>query len=305
MPHKTFEQLATAPETPVQEPVVWRELCRRLYVELLYCDQQMTSMRDDDGNLMFWAGKTISDVLIDAKQALDTSPAAQPEHEVVTIDGDAFTVPERVAREMQHLNRLVAHLDRKISTPPAAQPAPDLLKLKPENAQQMRDWIADGSFLQRAIDTMFELSQEITNLKVAQPEVPVVPEGWKLVPVEPTATMKSAGISVETHQDSHFEVPDLTWEEVTAIYKAMLAAAAQPAVPNKELGHFVQPHWGHVGQAFIDGAREARVNPSATDDDVNRAADGYTKRLFEELDPESEQLLRANAYPQSNRPVKG
>ncbi|WP_310627501.1 hypothetical protein [Limnohabitans sp.] len=81
--------------------------------------------------------------------------------------------------------------------------------------------------------------------------------------------------------------------------------AAQTAIPNKELGHFVQPHWGHVGQAFIDGAREARANPRATDDDVNRAADGYTKRLFEELDPESEQLLRANAYPQSNQPVKG
>lgn len=50
------------------------------------------------------------------------------------------------------------------------QPAqePDLSKLKPENAQQMREWLADGTFAQRAIDTMFELSEEITAFKSAQ-----------------------------------------------------------------------------------------------------------------------------------------
>ncbi len=56
-----------------------------------------------------------------------------------------------------------------VATPLAAQPAPDLSKLKPENQQQMREWMTDGSFAQRAIDTMFELSQEITALKAAQP----------------------------------------------------------------------------------------------------------------------------------------
>jgi hypothetical protein len=71
----------------------------------------------------------------------------------------------------------------------------------------------------------------------------------------------------------------------------------EPVTVNKVEGHFEQPHWGHVGQAFIDGAREARTNPDATDENFVRCADGYTKRLFEELDPESERLLRENAYP--------
>jgi hypothetical protein len=58
-------------------------------------------------------------------------------------------------------------------TTPPAQPAPDLSKLKPENQQQMREWIADGSFAQRAIDTMFEFSKEITALKAAPVPEPV------------------------------------------------------------------------------------------------------------------------------------
>jgi hypothetical protein len=48
---------------------------------------------------------------------------------------------------------------------PSAQPAPDLSKFKPENQQQMREWIADGSFVQRALDSMFSLSEEVTSLK--------------------------------------------------------------------------------------------------------------------------------------------
>jgi len=71
-----------------------------------------------------------------------------------------------------HLNSLRALegaiLKKMHATTPPTQPAPDLSKLKPENAQQMREWIADGSFTQRAIDTMFEMSQEITELKGAQ-----------------------------------------------------------------------------------------------------------------------------------------
>lgn len=66
-----------APQQEAQEPVAWRELCRRLYVELFHCNQQMTS-----GERPKWQqGKTVRDVLADAKAALDAahqpSPAAQ------------------------------------------------------------------------------------------------------------------------------------------------------------------------------------------------------------------------------------
>ena len=65
------------PQQDAQGPVAWRELCRRLYVELFHCDKQMTS-----GKRPKWQqGKTVRDVLADAKAALDAahqpSPAAQ------------------------------------------------------------------------------------------------------------------------------------------------------------------------------------------------------------------------------------
>lgn len=52
------------------------------------------------------------------------------------------------------------------------------------------------------------------------------------------------------------------------------------------------PNWAHVMAAFIEGAREAKANQDASEADFRRAADGYTKRVFEEVDPESERALR-------------
>ena len=61
----------------------------------------------------------------------------------------------------------------------------------------------------------------------AQP-APFIPEGWKLVPIEPTPEMKTAGIGVEVYQASPPSTDSLTWEEAAAIYAAMLAAAPKP-----------------------------------------------------------------------------
>jgi hypothetical protein len=57
-----------------------------------------------------------------------------------------------------------------------------------------------------------------------------------------------------------------------------------------------QPGWHHVEAAFIAGAREARANPEADDAMFRRAADGYTKRVFEEVDPVSEAALRTESW---------
>ena len=49
------------------------ELCRRLYVELFHCDKQMTNTRGEEGATMWTTGKTVLDVLQDAKKALDAA----------------------------------------------------------------------------------------------------------------------------------------------------------------------------------------------------------------------------------------
>lgn len=56
------------------EAVDWRELCRRLYVELFHCDQQMRSTRDEDGEPHWTQSTVVRDVLADAKAALDAAP---------------------------------------------------------------------------------------------------------------------------------------------------------------------------------------------------------------------------------------
>ena len=60
----------------------------------------------------------------------------------------------------------------------------------------------------------------------AQP-APIIPEGWKLVPIKPTPSMKTAGIGVEVYQDSPPAADCLTWEEVEAIYTAMIEVSPE------------------------------------------------------------------------------
>ena len=61
----------------------------------------------------------------------------------------------------------------------------------------------------------------------AAPQPQQIPEGYKLVPIEPTPKMKTAGIGVEVYQESKPEIGALTWAEVGSIYRAMLEAAPE------------------------------------------------------------------------------
>lgn len=54
--------------------------------------------------------------------------------------------------------------------------------------------------------------------------VPAIPEGMMLVPIDPTPEMKSRALDVETEDYC------LSWEEIAAIYKAMIAAAQKGGV---------------------------------------------------------------------------
>ncbi|KAA0089306.1 hypothetical protein CIW54_07515 [Paraburkholderia sp. T12-10] len=73
-------------------PEGWRELCRRLYVELFHCDQQMRSTLDQDGDPHWTQSAVVRDVLKDAKAALSAAPAPvsepAPDREQATLCED-------------------------------------------------------------------------------------------------------------------------------------------------------------------------------------------------------------------------
>jgi hypothetical protein len=58
------------------QPTDWRELCRRLYVELFYVDQQLCSVMDENDEPVYTQGSTVRLVLKEASAAL--AQPAQP-----------------------------------------------------------------------------------------------------------------------------------------------------------------------------------------------------------------------------------
>lgn len=52
-----------------------------------------------------------------------------------------------------------------------------------------------------------------------------------------------------------------------------------------------QPDYRDLWDAFVNGAREARANPTANENDFNRAADGYCKLVHNQKAPEFTALI--------------
>lgn len=65
--------------------------------------------------------------------------------------------------------------------------------------------------------------------RAIEAEAQRVPDGWKLVPVEPTAEMlhRVDGASIINFEEAA-EACALSFEEIQAIYRAMLSAAPEP-----------------------------------------------------------------------------
>ena len=98
----------------------------------------------------------------------------------------------------------------------------------------------------------------ITTLRAAlqQPDAGIpasVPEGWKLVPVDPTREMKSAGAFAAARANAMSYSPVGTYIPVDAMalmsYRAMLTAAPQP--PTTEQSSAVQPQGEHGPVGFV------------------------------------------------------
>ncbi|MCA8075351.1 hypothetical protein [Burkholderia cepacia] len=97
---------ARAPRTEVAGAAPdWRELSRRLYVELFHCDQQMRSTRDEDGEPHWTQSTVVRDVLADAKTALAAAPqppsadAAAAPADAQAVEAVTFEITEQAAAE--------------------------------------------------------------------------------------------------------------------------------------------------------------------------------------------------------------
>ncbi len=64
------------------------------------------------------------------------------------------------------------------------------------------------------------------NSKEAFEKQPTIHEGWKLVPIEPTAEMIAAGAWMEYFEESS-NMHMVDDEDVVDVYKAMLSAAPE------------------------------------------------------------------------------
>ena len=63
---------------------------------------------------------------------------------------------------------------------------PNLSKFSPAVQTEVREWIADGTFVERAVDTMFELTKEVFALKKQLQAPPAIPEGQPLFYLQDT-----------------------------------------------------------------------------------------------------------------------
>lgn len=98
---------------------------------------------------------------------------------------------------------------------------------------------------------------------------------------------------------------DIQTQFVLRLARAVLSDAAKAAAQPEsswDASKIKQPGWHHVEAAFIEGVREAKANPSCEEGDIRRAADGYTKRVFEEVDPASEEALRTESWVEPAMP---
>lgn len=101
---------------------------------------------------------------------------------------------------------------------------------------------------------------------------------------------------LDMHAEGETELARI-WTMVEKIRAKQAAKPKHSPLPVAwDAAQIKQPGWHHVQQAFIDGAREARCNPEASDAVFYRAADGYTKRVFEDVDPVSEAALRTESW---------
>lgn len=110
-----LKESSKAAQAPQAAPNGWPELCRRLYVELFHCDQQMMQARDAEGEPVWDQGIAVANVLADAKAALEAAPDDALPTESVLIAGSTYDVPAPVAAELLRLHMELEEGDEPVA----------------------------------------------------------------------------------------------------------------------------------------------------------------------------------------------
>lgn len=165
---------------------------------------------------------------------------ALPEPELGYVKTDKSNQPAFSARQMREA-MLAKPVEQELPPLPAQTHFPGWAPIPYYTADQMREYARAAL--------------------AAKP----VPEGWKLVPVEPTHDMKRAAIDVEIG-DPEDRIIMMTFEEARAVYRSMLSAAPPASQPAEG----VEPYAYAV--YFPDQPTEVLVHDldELTDDLTNR-----------------------------------
>lgn len=94
------------------DALAWRELSRRLYVELFYCDQQMRSTTRR-GKPIWTQGSTVRDVLADAKAALERVQRIPLQHHAADQAQRVADLEALVAELLARLRDCVEYVDEE------------------------------------------------------------------------------------------------------------------------------------------------------------------------------------------------
>jgi hypothetical protein len=121
-----------------------------------------------------------------------------------------------------------------------------------------------------------------------------LPEGWKLVPVEPTEEMCRAAESCKYASSSEQWLGGYTPENVEGIYKTMLAVAPTPPAQEDEPVAFVTEE---NGEQVIDItrlmtlSRGTKIYARPANDELRRAAVALTEYCSGPMKPEIGRMI--------------
>lgn len=101
----------------------------------------------------------------------------------------------------------------------------------------------------------WHVSDEIATVLASHPQSSGVPEGWRLVPVEPTPEMAAQTAYDGTQYSDPFDFDDFRKD-----YAAMLAAAPVMQVPLQTLAHPAITHCDNCGCDWLDNVKESLVS---------------------------------------------